>query len=225
MWKSPILASSAAMQKSQEIINSKPPATAYPSTTAIVGFERLNARSNVRADTCAIFTELFVVPRNSLSSMLRSAPAQNVYPRPRMRTTRAASSSSARSSAAPSWVRRPQLTQFLTSGRFSQIVATPSSTSYCTNCSVAGLPLTRTSALMSLSISESSKLNSNHIVTMAAGARADPALEHDGWQAVATMPYLNSLHVYRRGHQPAAGARRLRERVAPSRRPADPHRH
>src|SRR3954452_12434847 len=195
MWKSPILASSAAMQKSQEIISSKPPATAYPSTTAIVGFERLNARSNVRAETCAIFTELFVVHRNSLSSMLRSAPAQNVCPRPRIRTTRAASSSSARSSAAPSWVRSPQLTQFLTSGRFSQIVATPSSTSYCTYCSVAvaGFPLTRTSALMWLLHVRSSKLNSDHIVADAPDARADPILERAAWQAVETVPYLNSL--------------------------------
>ena len=66
-----------------------------------VGLARLNARSNVRAETWAIFTELFVVPRNSESSMLRSAPAQNVLPRPRMSTTRTSSSSSARSSAAP----------------------------------------------------------------------------------------------------------------------------
>jgi hypothetical protein len=106
----------------------------------MVGFARLNARSNVRAETCAIFTELLVVPRNSASSMFRSAPAQNVPPRPRMRTTRTASSASARSSASPSWVSRPQLTQFMTSGRFSQIVQTPSATSYCTNSSVAVAP-------------------------------------------------------------------------------------
>ena len=73
--------------------------------------------------------------------MLRSAPAQKVWPRPRISTTRASSSSSARSSAAPSWVSSPQLTQFLTSGRFSQMVATPSATSYCTNSSVVGAPV------------------------------------------------------------------------------------
>src|SRR3954449_6599681 len=130
MWKSPILASSAAMQKSHEIISSKPPATAWPSTTAIVGLARLNARSKVRAETWAILTELLVVPRNCESSMLRSAPAQNVWPRPRISTTRTASSSSARSRYVPRPISRSQLTQFLTSGRLNQIVATPPSTSY-----------------------------------------------------------------------------------------------
>src|SRR5262245_2100752 len=130
MWKSPIRAPSSTTAKSQEIISSKPPATAKPSTTAIVGLDRLKARSNVRAETWAILTDWFVVPRNCESSMLRSAPAQNVLPRPRISTTRTSSSSSARSSSSPRPISRSQLTQFLTSGRLNQIVATPSLTSY-----------------------------------------------------------------------------------------------
>ena len=68
--------------------------------------------------------------------MFRSAPAEKVWPRPRMTTTRASSSSSARSSAAPNVVSCSQLKQFLTWGRFSQIVAMPSLTSYSTAPSV-----------------------------------------------------------------------------------------
>src|SRR4029077_12891540 len=110
-----------------------PPATAYPSTTATVGLARLNARPQIRADTCAISTELLVVPRKSASSIFRSAPAQNVCPRPRTSTTRTSGSRSACSSASPNCCSSAQFTQFFTSGRFSQIVATRSATSYCTN--------------------------------------------------------------------------------------------
>src|SRR4051794_5596614 len=130
MWKSPMRALSSTTAKSQEMNSSKPPATAKPSTTAIVGLDRLNARSNVRAEIWAILTDWFVVPRNWESSMFRSAPAQNVLPRPRMTTARTDSSSSARSRYSPRPISRSQLTQFLTSGRLNQIVATGPSTSY-----------------------------------------------------------------------------------------------
>src|SRR4051812_40658710 len=171
MWKSPIFASSAAMQKSQEIISSNPPATACPSTTAIVGLERLNARSKVRAETWAILTELLVVPRNSESSMFRSAPAQNVLPRPRISTTRTSGSSSARSSAAPSWVSSAQLTQFLTSGRFSQMVATWSATSYWIGSApVATAPLVAACAAMADCSSRFLELTSTQTVQ---GGRGD----------------------------------------------------
>src|SRR6187431_2070812 len=110
--------------------SSKPPATAKPSTTAIVGLDRLNARSNVRAEIWAILTDWLVVPRNSEVSMFRSAPAQNVFPRPRITTARTSSSASARSRYSPRPISRSQLTQFLTSGRLNQIVATGPSTSY-----------------------------------------------------------------------------------------------
>src|SRR3954453_15074676 len=62
--------------------------------------------------------------------MLRSAPAQNVLPRPRITTSRTSSSFSARSSNSPRPISRSQLTQFFTSGRLNQIVATGPSTSY-----------------------------------------------------------------------------------------------
>src|SRR4051794_5664948 len=155
MWKSPIRALSSTTAKSQEMNSSKPPATAKPSTTAIVGLDRLNARSNVRAETCAILTDWFVVPRNWESSMFRSAPAQNVLPRPRITTTRTSSSFSARSRYWPSPISRSQLTQFLTSGRLNQIVATGPSTSYWMTsvaCSIAMLALHHLFA----------ELNSNH---------------------------------------------------------------
>ena len=121
---------SSTTAKSHEMNSSKPPATAKPSTTAIVGLERLNARSNVRAEIWAILTDWLVVPRNSEVSMFRSAPAQNVLPRPRITTARTSSSFSARSSSAPSPISTSQLMQFLTSGRLNQIVATGPSTSY-----------------------------------------------------------------------------------------------
>src|ERR1700755_1950095 len=130
MWKSPMRASSSTTAKSHEMNSSEPPATAKPSTTAIVGLERLNARSNVRAEIWAILTDWLVVPRNSEGSMFRSAPAQKVLPRPRITTTRTSSSLSARSSSAPSPISTSQLMQFLTSGRLNQIVATGPSTSY-----------------------------------------------------------------------------------------------
>src|SRR3954467_5612182 len=137
MWKSPMRALSSTTAKSQEMNSSKPPATAKPSTTAIVGLDRLNARSNVRAEIWAILTDWFVVPRNWESSMFRSAPAQNVLPRPRITTARTSSSFSARSSSVPSPINRSQLTQFLTSGRLNQIVATGPSTSYWMTSSLA----------------------------------------------------------------------------------------
>src|SRR3954469_22475256 len=134
MWKSPIRALSSTTAKSQEMNSSKPPATAKPSTTAIVGLDRLNARSDVRAEIWAIFTDWLVVPRNLESSMFRSAPAQNVFPRPRMITARTSSSSSARSRYSPRPISSSQLTQFFTSGRLNQIVATGPSTSYWMTC-------------------------------------------------------------------------------------------
>src|SRR3954451_290780 len=130
MWKSPMRALSSTTAKSQEMNSSKPPATAKPSTTAIVGLDRLNARSNVRAEIWAILTDWLVVPRNSEVSMFRSAPAQNVFPRPRITTARTSSSFSARSSSAPRPISTSQLMQFLTSGRLNQMVATGPSTSY-----------------------------------------------------------------------------------------------
>src|SRR4051794_9990915 len=130
MWKSPMRALSSTTAKSQEMNSSKPPATAKPSTTAIVGLDRLNARSNVRAEIWAILTDWLVVPRNSEVSMFRSAPAQNVFPRPRITTARTSSSFSARSSSAPRPISTSQLMQFLTSGRLNQMVATGPTTWY-----------------------------------------------------------------------------------------------
>ena len=163
MWKSPILALSSTTAKSQEIMSSKPPATAWPSTTAIVGFWRSNARANVRAESRAILTELFVVPRKSASSTLRSEPALKVLARPRMTTTCASGSSSARWSVSSSSLSIGGKNAFLTCGRLSQIVAIPPSTSYWMGssddvwsfvCSCTVMPLLRSRRLR--------KLNSDH---------------------------------------------------------------
>src|SRR3954447_24061452 len=181
MWKSPMRALSSTTAKSQEMNSSKPPATAKPSTTAIVGLDRLNARSNVRAEIWAILTDWFVVPRNSESSMFRSAPAQNVLPRPRITTARTSSSFSARSSSAPSPIRRSQLTQFLTSGRLNQIVATGPSTSYWMTSVAASTDM--------CSLSDSfPKLSSNHTVPTPDGK----VLPIRSGRGVARLPYLNS---------------------------------
>src|SRR5215208_562939 len=160
MWKSPICASSAIRAKSVEIASSKPPATAYPSTTAIVGLLIVWMRSYVLADSSASFNEAVLVPTNSSRSMLRSAPAQNVLPRPRNSTTRTSGSSAASSTRSAIWVRSAQLTQFLTSGRFSQMVATWSFTSYW-----MGSLATAASAVAITRSSRRLELNSYHTRT------------------------------------------------------------
>src|SRR4051794_24926477 len=181
MWKSPMRALSSTTAKSQEMNSSKPPATAKPSTTAIVGLDRLNARSNVRAEIWAILTDWFVVPRNSESSMFRSAPAQNVLPRPRMTTARTSSSFSARSSSAPSPIRRSQLTQFLTSGRLNQIVATGPLTSYWMTSVAASTDM----CTLSDSIT---KLSSNHTES----PQDDKAWAAESGRGAGRLSYLNS---------------------------------
>src|SRR5579872_3481235 len=251
MWKSPILASSATTAKSQEIMSSNPPATACPSTTATVGFWRLKARSKVRAETWAISTELFVVPRNSESSMLRSAPAQKVCPRPRMSTTRTSGSRSARSSAAPSCISNPQLTQFLTSGRLNQIVATWSETSYwmysgsvSTGWVAACRAVMNTSAFLIVV----PKLNSDYTHVRLFGkflsSEAPSSARTLTQQGVAAnrrrcgsnarrdrLAILNWIrfmmygHDDDRSHPHPAPAHRIGERVAAARRPADAPRH
>ena len=108
--------------------------------------------------------------------MLRSAPAQNVLPRPRISTTRTSSSSSARSSAAPRLVSSAQLTQFLTSGRFSQIVATPSATSYWMTSSVVLVALVWSCTAMVSPlppVAEFAELTSDHIMIGTLGKSHD----------------------------------------------------
>src|SRR5689334_2318544 len=104
----------------------------------MVGFFRLKIWSYVFADFCARSIEPVLVCRTGPTSRSRSAPEQNVLPRPRNTTASTLSSASARSTALPRSSSSCGLTQLRLYGRFSQMVAMPlAATSYWITCSSA----------------------------------------------------------------------------------------
>jgi hypothetical protein len=123
---SPKTACSAATRTSQQSISSSPPASAYPFTAAMIGFQISRPRV-IPPSPGSLWPRALVFPNACGMSFFRSAPAENAFsPAPVRIATQASGSSRNRVHASISYWCISGSTAFMASGRSIVIVTTRS---------------------------------------------------------------------------------------------------
>ena len=125
----PKTASSAATRRSHQRASSIPPATAYPSTAAMTGLERVRRVGPIGPGPWSGMGR-----RSPSATALRSAPAQNVPFAPVSTATERSSSSSKAKKASLSWSAQTLSTALRRSGRLTVTTVTGPS---CSTTSVS----------------------------------------------------------------------------------------
>ena len=126
----PKMASSAATRRSHQSASSIPPATAYPSTAAITGLDRVSRVGPIGPGPWSGMGR-----RSPSATALRSAPAQKVPSAPARTATERASSQSKATKASRSWSAQTLSTALRRSGRLMVTTVTGPS---CSTTSVSG---------------------------------------------------------------------------------------
>src|SRR5262249_46337512 len=124
----PNTASRAAMRRSHQSASSRPPATAYPSTAAITGFDNKSRLKPIGPSPSSSRRSI----RSGSASALGPAPAQKIPPAPVSTATERSSSASKRRKAAARAAAVSRSIELRASNRLKVTTATSPRSSTCT---------------------------------------------------------------------------------------------